>query len=181
MFLSWYSCETNQISILFSEFNMSRENPQAIIISEEQLVPRNNRLVIKKNNQCVASDSDITDTMLRFFVGILRHHKLYKPVSLTATILIIYLHQFWTAINHNATRTFTFELDTHTFTLTYGLLRTVLQMSSLDPNNTYTKPPLENQILGFIKTLGYDEDPNIKMIDVSKWSLQDFINHGELF
>ncbi|GJZ36995.1 hypothetical protein Tco_0583186 [Tanacetum coccineum] len=148
---------------------MSRANPQAIIFSKEQLVPRANRLVIKKNNQRDALDSDITDNMLRFVVGILRHHKLYRPVSLTTTIPIIYLHQFWTTINHNAkNHTFTFKLDTHTFTLTPGLLRTVLQMSPPDPNNTYTKPPLENQILRFIKTLGYDEDPGTKMIVVSK-------------
>ncbi|GKF17900.1 hypothetical protein Tco_0062818, partial [Tanacetum coccineum] len=63
------------------KFNMSRTNSQAKIVSEEQLVPRANRLVIKKNNQCVTSDSHITDTMLRFVVEILRHHKLYNPVS----------------------------------------------------------------------------------------------------
>ncbi|GKD19834.1 hypothetical protein Tco_1208992, partial [Tanacetum coccineum] len=37
-----------------------------------------------------------------------------------------------------------------------------------DPNNTYTKPPSENQILEFINTLSYDEDPKTKMIVVSK-------------
>ncbi|GKD85925.1 hypothetical protein Tco_1357079 [Tanacetum coccineum] len=62
---------------------MLTTNPQATIASKEQLVPRANRLVIKKNNQHVTSDSDITDTMLRLVVGILRHHKLYKLVSLT--------------------------------------------------------------------------------------------------
>ncbi|GKA62771.1 hypothetical protein Tco_0762290 [Tanacetum coccineum] len=41
-------------------------------------------------------------------------------------------------------------------------------MSPPDPNNTYTKPPSENQTLEFIKTLSYDEDPETKMIVVSK-------------
>ncbi|GKF42918.1 hypothetical protein Tco_0126260, partial [Tanacetum coccineum] len=41
-------------------------------------------------------------------------------------------------------------------------------MSPPDPNNTYTKPLSENKILGFIKTLGYDEDPDTKMIAISK-------------
>ncbi|GJZ91292.1 hypothetical protein Tco_0663219 [Tanacetum coccineum] len=45
---------------------MSRTNSQAKIVFEEQLVPRAKRLVIKKNNQHVTSDSHITDTMLRF-------------------------------------------------------------------------------------------------------------------
>ncbi|GJT42418.1 hypothetical protein Tco_0951133 [Tanacetum coccineum] len=36
-----------------------------------------------------------------------------------------------------------------------------------DTNNTYTKPPSENQILEFINTLGYDEDHETKMIIVS--------------
>ncbi|GKF65132.1 hypothetical protein Tco_0191649 [Tanacetum coccineum] len=57
---------------------MSRTNSQAEIASEEQLVPHANRLVIKKNNQRVTSDSHITDTMMRFVVKILKHHKLYK-------------------------------------------------------------------------------------------------------
>ncbi|GJW42530.1 hypothetical protein Tco_0071329 [Tanacetum coccineum] len=148
---------------------MSRTNSQAQIISEEQLVPRANRLVIKKNNQRVASDSHITDTMLRFVVEILRHHKLYNLVSLTTTVPIIYLHQFWTTINHNKNNhTFTFELDNHTFTLTLGLLRTVLQMPPPDPNKTYIQPPSEIQILELIKTHGYDEDPETKLITVSK-------------
>ncbi|GJX80487.1 hypothetical protein Tco_0328636 [Tanacetum coccineum] len=48
---------------------MARTNSQAEIISKEQLVPRANRLVIKKNNERVALDSHITDTMLRFKFG----------------------------------------------------------------------------------------------------------------
>ncbi|GJS43535.1 hypothetical protein Tco_0568578 [Tanacetum coccineum] len=75
------------------EFNISRTNAQAEIVSEEQLVPCANRLVIKKNNQ-----------------------RIPPP----------------------------------------------------DPNNTYIKSPIEIQILEFIKTLGYDEDPKIKMIVISK-------------
>ncbi|GJU75396.1 hypothetical protein Tco_1272466 [Tanacetum coccineum] len=111
---------------LKSEFNISRTNSQVEIVSEEQLVLCANRLVIKKNNQRVASDSHITDTMMRFVIEILRHHKLYNPVSLTAT------------------------------------------MPLPDPNNTYIQPPLEIQILEFIKTFGYDEDPETKLIVVSK-------------
>nr|GFB51296.1 hypothetical protein [Tanacetum cinerariifolium] len=133
------------------------------------LVPRTNRLVIKKNNQRVASDSHITDTMMRFVVEILRYHKLYNLVSLTTTVPIIYLHPFWTAINHNKNnRTFTFELDNYIFTLTPGLLRTILQMPPPDPNNTYIQPPSEIQTLEFIKTFGYDEDLETKLIVISK-------------
>ncbi|GJV15890.1 hypothetical protein Tco_1361213 [Tanacetum coccineum] len=86
-----------------------------------------------KNIQRVASDTNITNTMLRFVIGILRHHKLYKPVSLTATVHVIHLHQFWTTITHNSnTHTFTFQLDTQTFTLNAGLLRNILQMPQPD-------------------------------------------------
>ncbi|GKC21347.1 hypothetical protein Tco_1023497 [Tanacetum coccineum] len=46
--------------------NDIRANPQATIVSKEQLVSHANRYVIKKNNQRVASDSAITDNMLRF-------------------------------------------------------------------------------------------------------------------
>ncbi|GJX23762.1 hypothetical protein Tco_0228207 [Tanacetum coccineum] len=147
---------------------MSIANPQATIISKEQLVSRVNRLVIKKNNKCVALASNITDTMLRFVVGIIRHHMLYKPVSLTAKVHVIYLHQFWTTINYNPNNnSFTFQLDTQTFTLNAGILRTVLQMPSPNTKTPYIKPFTENQILGFIKTLGYDEDPKAKMTYLS--------------
>ncbi|GKA00148.1 hypothetical protein Tco_0672698 [Tanacetum coccineum] len=147
---------------------MSRTNPQAIIVSREQLVPRANKLVIKINSHRVASDSDITDTMLRFVVGIIRHHKLYKPVSLTTKVPGIYLHQFWTTINNNPNnKSFTFQLDTQTFTLNAGILRIVLQMPSPDTKTPYTKPPIKNQILRFIKTLGYDDDSKAKMTSLS--------------
>ncbi|GKA45024.1 hypothetical protein Tco_0737820 [Tanacetum coccineum] len=43
-----------------------------------------------------------------------------------------------------------------------------MHMPPPDPNNTYTKPPSEIQILEFIKTLGYDEDPETKKIAISK-------------
>ncbi|GJX86714.1 hypothetical protein Tco_0337488 [Tanacetum coccineum] len=136
---------------------MSRANPQALIVFEEQLVPSANRLTIKKNNQRVASDSNITGSFLRLVVGILRHHKLYKPVSLTATVPVIYLHQFWTTITHNSnSHTFNFQLDIQTYTLTVGLLRNVLRMPPLDANKPYTKPPTKKQILAFIKKLGKD-------------------------
>ncbi|GJY86070.1 hypothetical protein Tco_0500096 [Tanacetum coccineum] len=64
---------------------MSRANPKAAIASEEQLVPSANRLKITKNNQRVASDSNITDSFLKLAIKILKHHKLYKPISLTTT------------------------------------------------------------------------------------------------
>ncbi|GKA12450.1 hypothetical protein Tco_0691996 [Tanacetum coccineum] len=148
---------------------MSRTNYQAKIVSKEQLVPRANKLVIKRNNQRVASNSHITDTMLRFVVEILRDHKLYNLVSLNTTVLVIYLHQFWITINHNKNNhAFTFELDNHTFTLTPRLLKTILQMPPPNPNNTNIQPPSEIQILKFIKTLGYDEDPKTKLIAISK-------------
>ncbi|GJZ58705.1 hypothetical protein Tco_0614521 [Tanacetum coccineum] len=147
---------------------MSITNPQATIVSREQLVLRANRLVIKKNNHHVASDSDITDIMLRFVVGIIRHHKLYKPVSLTAKVPGIYLHQFWTTINYSPhNKSFTFQLNTQTFTLNAGILRIVLQMPSPDTKTPYTKPPTKNQILRFIKTLGYDDDSKAKMTSLS--------------
>ncbi|GJV80941.1 hypothetical protein Tco_1516811 [Tanacetum coccineum] len=106
--------------------------------------------------------------MLRFVVGILRHHKLYKLVSLTSTVLVIYLQQFWTTNNYNPNNnSFTFQLDNQTFTLNAGLLRIVLQMPSPNTKKPYIKPPTENQIMGFIKILGYDEDPKTKMTYVS--------------
>ncbi|GJU93394.1 hypothetical protein Tco_1318150 [Tanacetum coccineum] len=67
---------------------MSRANPQAAIASEEQLVPSSNVIKITKNNQCVASDSNITYSFLKIVVKILKHHKLYKLISLTATVLM---------------------------------------------------------------------------------------------
>ncbi|GJT69230.1 hypothetical protein Tco_1028516 [Tanacetum coccineum] len=104
---SLVSSARNEDTIFDTKFNMSRANPQATIVFEEQLVPHANTLVIKKNNQRVASDSDITDTMLRFVM----------PLPNTKT--------------------------------------------------PYIKLPIENEILGFLKILGYDEDLKAKMTSLS--------------
>ncbi|GJZ81259.1 hypothetical protein Tco_0646253 [Tanacetum coccineum] len=78
---------------------MSRTNSQAKIVSEEQLVPRAHRLVIKKNNQRVASDSHITDTMLRFVVETLGYDE-YPETKMTVVLKMVAtrLHQPWRAI-----------------------------------------------------------------------------------
>ncbi|GJU18629.1 hypothetical protein Tco_1146595 [Tanacetum coccineum] len=91
------------------ESNISRANPQAAIVSEEKLVPSANRIKITKNNQRDASELNITDTLLKLVVGILKHHKLYKPVSLTVTGIVhsanldyaslIWVELEWQAVN----------------------------------------------------------------------------------
>ncbi|GJT16218.1 hypothetical protein Tco_0874924 [Tanacetum coccineum] len=75
---------------------MSRTNSQAEIVSEEQLVPCANRLVIKKNNQRITLDLHITDTMLRFTLGYDEDHetKMIAILKMVATRL----HQPWRAI-----------------------------------------------------------------------------------
>ncbi|GKB46410.1 hypothetical protein Tco_0897163 [Tanacetum coccineum] len=44
---------------------MSRANPQAAIVYEDKLIPCANRLKITKNNQRVASYSNVTDKLLK--------------------------------------------------------------------------------------------------------------------
>ncbi|GJV50967.1 hypothetical protein Tco_1446708 [Tanacetum coccineum] len=117
---------------------MSRTNYHAEIVSEEHSFHMLRTCHQEDNQRVTHIHHGSPITMLRFVVEILRHHKLYNLVSLTTTVPIIYLHQ------------------------------TVLQMPPPDPNNTYIQPPSEIQILEFIKTLGYDEDPETKLIAVSK-------------
>ncbi|GKD92542.1 hypothetical protein Tco_1372379 [Tanacetum coccineum] len=114
---------------------MSRAIPQQSIVSEEELVPIENRLKITNNNQRIASDSNIIDSFVKLTVSILKHHKLYKPISLTATVPEIYMQQFWTTLSHNPkTNTHHFKLDTQQFQKGPELLRTVLYMSPKSPN-----------------------------------------------
>nr|GEU96485.1 hypothetical protein [Tanacetum cinerariifolium] len=59
---------------------MSRANPQAAIGSEEQLVPRDNRLKITKNTHRISSYSNITDSFLRLVVSILKQPQHYQYI-----------------------------------------------------------------------------------------------------
>ncbi|GJW67539.1 hypothetical protein Tco_0121963 [Tanacetum coccineum] len=65
---TYTTCGIPEALNLIRESNMSRANPQATIVSKEQLVLCANRLKITKNNQCVASDSFITDTLLKLSI-----------------------------------------------------------------------------------------------------------------
>ncbi|GJW41352.1 hypothetical protein Tco_0067197 [Tanacetum coccineum] len=137
---------------------MFRANPQAAIVSEEQLLPRDNRFKITKNNQRIASNSNIANSFLRL-VSKFKQYKLYKPISLTEKVPVIYMQQFWTTLTHNS--------STNAFPLTSELLRIVLQMQLNVTNKPFTILPTENELLSFIKTMGYDEDPKQKMTIVS--------------
>ncbi|GKC61559.1 hypothetical protein Tco_1089157 [Tanacetum coccineum] len=143
---------------------MSRENPQTAIVSKEQLVPSGNRLIIKKNNQGVASYSNITNTLLKLVVGILRHHKLYKPVSLTTTVPVIYLHRFWTTITHNS------NIQLSTRHIKFHSISDYSELHCRCPHQyqqTIYQTSHRKQILAFIKILGYDEEQTAKMTYVS--------------
>ncbi|GJX68036.1 hypothetical protein Tco_0303763 [Tanacetum coccineum] len=72
------------------EFSKSRTNSQAEIISEEQLV------LHVKNNQRVAPDSHITDTMLRFTLGYDEDPET-KMIAISKMVATR-LHQPWRAI-----------------------------------------------------------------------------------
>ncbi|GJZ36869.1 (R)-mandelonitrile lyase-like protein [Tanacetum coccineum] len=95
---------------------MSRAYPQAAIVSKEQLVPSDNRLKIAKNNQRIASNSNITDSFLRLVASILKHHKLYKPISLTTTVPMppkVHNKPFTKPLKENELLAFIKTLDMH--------------------------------------------------------------------
>ncbi|GJX61392.1 hypothetical protein Tco_0294292 [Tanacetum coccineum] len=69
------------------------------------------------------------------------------------------MQQFWHTVTYNLEdQTYFFTLDDQVFEVNADLLRDALQITPKDPDHPFVTPPLHDDIVSFIKMLGYPED-----------------------
>ncbi|GKD36560.1 hypothetical protein Tco_1252069 [Tanacetum coccineum] len=79
------------------------------------------------------------------------------------------MQQFWHTVSENeATKKCHFQLDNQCFEIGADLLRKVLQLFPKQHNQSFTEPPTHNSLIYFIEALGYDEDDETPLKQISQ-------------
>nr|GEU63438.1 retrovirus-related Pol polyprotein from transposon TNT 1-94 [Tanacetum cinerariifolium] len=98
---------------------------------------------------------DLTLFMKSAYVPGIRQ-SLSKSFLITAEVPKVYMHQFWNTIKKiKDTYAYRFKLHQNKFQIDTEVLHEILQICPRLPNQDFVKPPSKEEMVSFIKELGY--------------------------
>ncbi|GJT32778.1 hypothetical protein Tco_0923197 [Tanacetum coccineum] len=104
------------------------------------------------------SDEQILPFAAWISVDILQNTNFFRAFTASASVLAIYIQQFWNTLAYEAkTGVYSFQLDETRFTLDANLLREALEITPIDQAYQFVSPPSGDAIMDFVNELGYIE------------------------
>ncbi|GJV05956.1 hypothetical protein Tco_1343612 [Tanacetum coccineum] len=121
---------------------------------DDALVALANCLNIGKSNHRLSSTHKSNEPTIQVVLDALKLTPFYKAFQITANVLEIYMQEFWAAvsIHHKSLR---FKMNDKIHTLNLENFRDKLQICPRLPGQKFEDPPLEEEILSFIRDLGH--------------------------
>nr|GEX80332.1 hypothetical protein [Tanacetum cinerariifolium] len=134
---------------------MAQENQQQPC-SDEDLVPMDDRVKISINNFRIAPEKKQKEPIYQLTLDILKQYPFYNALTKTADVPEIYMQQFWHTVAENTrTQTYHFMIDDQQFEVGAESFRDVFQITPRVPNQDFVEPPRHDDLVSFIKQLGY--------------------------
>ncbi|GKF49278.1 hypothetical protein Tco_0142529, partial [Tanacetum coccineum] len=133
-------------------------NPVAAqqVALDNALVAPEKRLKIKKCNERIKFSKPQRETTYQVTVDALKLSPCYPAFLITAKVPEICMHQFWNTIKKiKDTYAYRFKLDKQKFRIDTEVFREILQICPRLPNQDFVEPPFEEEMVLFIKELGY--------------------------
>ncbi|GKB07754.1 hypothetical protein Tco_0836038 [Tanacetum coccineum] len=115
------------------------------------------RLKIRKCNHRLSSDLKYNEPTIQVVLDALKLTPIYKAFEITASVPEIYMQEFWAtvSIHHKSLR---FKMNDKSHTLNLENFRDMLQICPRLPGQKFEDPPLEEEILSFIRDLGHTRE-----------------------
>ncbi|GJS98779.1 hypothetical protein Tco_0819949 [Tanacetum coccineum] len=138
--------------------------------SEEELCPTNVRFPPNKSNVRIDPDETQNEPLYDTSLEILKNNTIYNALTLTTEVPVIYMQQFWhTVYKNKQSNKYFFHLDYQRFEIGAELIRNALRISPRQPNTEFITPPVQEELVLFIKQLGYvDPLTTISQVFVNK-------------
>ncbi|GKA42712.1 hypothetical protein Tco_0735372 [Tanacetum coccineum] len=123
---------------------------------DDALVAPKDRSMIGKCNMRIEPTKTQKEAMYQVVMDTLKVFPCYKAFLVTDDIPEIYMHQFWFTISKiKESLSYKFQLDKKKFKVGVEVFHEVLQIFPRLPNQEFVKPPSYEEIVTFIKELGY--------------------------
>ncbi|GJR83499.1 hypothetical protein Tco_0154284 [Tanacetum coccineum] len=123
---------------------------------DNSLVAPEKRLKIEKCNARIAFSKPQREETYQVTLESLKLSPCYLAFQITTEVLEIYMHQFWNAINKiGNSDAYNFKLDKKKCRVDTEVFREILHICPILPNQEFVERPLEEDLVSFIKELGY--------------------------
>nr|GEY34065.1 hypothetical protein [Tanacetum cinerariifolium] len=124
------------------------------IALDDALVAHANRLKIRKCNHRLSFDLKSNEPTIQLVLDALKLTPFYNAFQITANVPEIYMQEFWATVSlhHNSLH---FKMNENSHTLNDENFIDMLQICPRLPSQRVEDPPFEEEILSFIRDLGY--------------------------
>ncbi|GKD52295.1 hypothetical protein Tco_1281271 [Tanacetum coccineum] len=121
---------------------------------DDALVAPENRLKIGKSNLRLSSNLKSKEPTLQVVLDALKLTPFYNAFEISADVPEIYMQEFWVIVtrHHSSLR---FKLNGKSHTINVDTFRVMLKICPKLPGQKFEEPPLEEDILSFIRDLGH--------------------------
>ncbi|GJT98975.1 hypothetical protein Tco_1094493 [Tanacetum coccineum] len=129
----------------------TRAHQQAL---DDELVAPADRLKIGKSNLRLSSTLKSKEPTIQVVLDALKLTPFYNAFEISADVPEIYMQEFWVTVtrHHSSLR---FKLDGKSHTVNVDNFRDMLKICPKLPGQKFEEPPLEEDILSFIRDLGH--------------------------
>ncbi|GKC76860.1 hypothetical protein Tco_1127634 [Tanacetum coccineum] len=138
--------------------SITKEQQQAL---DNALVPREQRLTIGSCNYRLSTTFKPKEPTFQVALDVLSLTPFYPAFLITASVPAVYMHEFWATASYHK-HSIRFKLNTKSYSFDLDTFRNMLQMCPKLPGQKFVDPPFEEEILTFIRELGYSG--NIKLL-----------------
>ncbi|GJW27140.1 hypothetical protein Tco_0040951 [Tanacetum coccineum] len=133
--------------------SIRKEQQQAL---DDALVPREQRLRIRNcNYRCELPQAQ--DTQFLVSLDVLSLTPFYQAFLISASVPAIYMHEFWATVSYHK-HCIKFKMNKKNYSFDLETFRDMLQICPNLPGQKFEDPPFEEEILSFIRELGYPRD-----------------------
>ncbi|GJX28494.1 hypothetical protein Tco_0236573 [Tanacetum coccineum] len=143
--------------------------------TDDQILPFVAWVPIGKSNFVLDLQKKKKNPIFQIYVDILLNTNFFRAFTASASVLAIYIHQFWNTLAYEAkTEANSFQLDETRFTLDVNLLREALEITPIDQAHQFVSPPSGDAIMDFVNELGIQRPryPVLQML----WGIITSIN-----
>ncbi|GJV72142.1 hypothetical protein Tco_1492137 [Tanacetum coccineum] len=126
------------------------------VAPDNALVAIEDRVKIGKCNMRIDPTKTQKEATYQVVLDTLSLSPCYNAFLITADVPKIYMHQFWFTISKiKDTSSYQFKLDKNKYKIRAEVFHEVLQICPRRPNQEFNEPPSHDEIVTFIKSIGY--------------------------
>ncbi|GJR16721.1 retrovirus-related pol polyprotein from transposon TNT 1-94 [Tanacetum coccineum] len=144
----------NEVVELYFNYGHHKSSAKAL---DDELVAPENRLKIGKSNLRLSSNLKSKEPTLQVALDALKLTPFYNAFEITADVPEIYMQEFWVIVSRHHS-SLHFKLNGKSHTVNIGNFRDMFKIYPKLPGQEFEEPPLEEEILSFIRDLGHTSE-----------------------